>query len=231
MSVFKVVPDEVSISQIVVKYWPTAIAAIFDGYPLEGHLEFIENTIAERERLLSQGMLDASFDWAADVATARKKQAENLRWIPTHQATRQGYIDFWRSVTIRMEEYSEKLAMSGMDLIVAFHGAVALGAIKILTEKESVSTLSTKAAIAALPLSLIGIGLFGVGKLVAYHVTATMAGLLKSKLINPKNSDFAALGAIVLAQTKPNNWARWLIYGSLFWFMFYSVVIVLILLE
>jgi hypothetical protein len=148
--VAKEVPEAVSVAKVVEKYWPTVIAAIFDGFPLEVHLEFVENTLVERERLISQGVLDSSFDWAADLAIARKKQADNLRWIPTHQATRLGYIDFWRTITGRIEEYSENLAISGMNLIIGFHGAVALGAIKILTEKESATPYAVKAATVAL---------------------------------------------------------------------------------
>jgi hypothetical protein len=65
------VPEEVSAEKDVEKYWPTVVAAIFDGFPLEIHLEFIENRLVERGQLISQGMLDSSFDWAADLTIAR----------------------------------------------------------------------------------------------------------------------------------------------------------------
>jgi hypothetical protein len=225
------VPDAVSSAKLVEKYWPHVIGAIFDGFPLETHLEFIENSLVQRERLISQGALDPTLDWATDIKIARKKQADNIRWISTHQATRDGYIDFWRSMTDRVEEYSEKLAISGMSLIVGFHGAVALGSIKILSERDALAPLTTEAAKVALPCAVVGIALFAIGKLVAYHVASALASQLRSKLINPKNSDFAALSAIVQAQSVPNIWAIRFIYGSLFWFLLYSIVIVLILLQ
>jgi hypothetical protein len=36
--VAKEVPEAVSVAKVVEKYWPTVIAAIFDGFPLEVHL-------------------------------------------------------------------------------------------------------------------------------------------------------------------------------------------------
>jgi hypothetical protein len=134
-------------------------------------------------------------------------------------------------VTERVEEYSEKLAISGMNLIVGFHGAVALGSIKILSEKNSATPYSVTAATVALFCAVIGIATFALGKLIAYHTSALMAGELRAKLINLKNTDFAELSVIVQAQNAPNLWALRLIYGSLFWFIFYSIVVVIILLE
>jgi hypothetical protein len=227
----KEVPEEVSAAKLVEKYWPTVIAAIFDGFPLEIHLEFMENQLAERDRLISQGVLDSSFDWATDLANARKKQADNVRWIPRHQTTREGYIDFWRVMSERVEDYSEKLAISGMNLIVGFHGAVALGSMKILTEKNGAPSYAITAATFALLSAVVGIASFAIGKLIAYHTSAQMAGQLRAKLINPKNTDFAELSAIVQAQSAPNIWALRLIYGSLFWFLIYSIIVVLIILE
>jgi len=227
----KEVPENVSVKALVEKYWPTVITAIFDGFPLEVHLEYVEKNLVERERLISLQMLDQSYDWAADLAGARKLQTDNLRWIPTHQATRQGYIDFWRSLTGRIEDYSEKLAISGMNLIVGFHGAVALGAIKILTEKAAATSTSITAATIALFCAVLGIVLFAFGKLTAYHVSYNIAGQLRSNLINPKNSDFSKLSEIVAAQSKPNFWAMRLIYGSLFWFLFYAIMVMIILVE
>ena len=157
MSVLKEVPENVSQAYIVEQYWPTVIASIFDGFPIETHLEFIEKILTERKALIEQGLLDDSFDWKGDLEKARSKQRENLQWIPAHQATRQGHLDYWLSLTSRVEEYAEKLALSGMSLIVGFHGAVALGAIKILSEKNAIGTSAVWAAKFALPFAIIGI--------------------------------------------------------------------------
>lgn len=225
------VPDNVSMVKMVERYWPTIIQAIFDGFPLEVHLEFVEKSLTDRETLVSQGALNLAFDWAGDVGEGRKKQAQNLTWIPTHQATRQAHIDFWRSVSESMWEYSEKLAVSGMNLIIGFHGAVALGSIKVLSEKNTTTPLATEAAFVALPCALFGIALFAIGKLIAFHIASRLSANLKAKLINPKNSDFAELGKMVKNTAKPNSWAMGLIYGSMFWFLAYSAAIALILSE
>lgn len=225
------VPEDVSALSFVKKYWPTVISAIFDGYPTEGHLSFVESQISQRKALVDQNMLDPAFDWAADLNAARSAQEENLRWIPTHQATRQGYVDFWRSATIRLEEYSEKLAISGMNLIVGFHGAVALGAIKVLSDRGFVGKSVIEGATWALPFAVIGIISFAIGKFLAFHESSKLASELKVKLINPKNTDFEELASLVQRTVPVNNYATYLIYGSLFWFVTYSIVLMLILIE
>jgi hypothetical protein len=161
-------PDEFNLEAFVARQWEIIRHNLNNGFPYQTYIDSIELRLKafEQARKLErlEGLLGAGFDWDGDYARARGAHSVNLHWIDHGINSRKAQIEWWEGYVARIEDYGTKLAQSGLGLIFAFHGAVVLGCMKILSEKASPSPLLTEARW-GFALGMTGILMVGIGKL------------------------------------------------------------------
>jgi hypothetical protein len=87
-------------------------------------------------------------------------------------------ISFWDNYATRCLEFSDKISISGMGMLMAIHGAVAVGAIKIVADKNAPPALINTARFAILA-GIVGIALLGIGKLVIFESLTKLGHKIK----------------------------------------------------
>jgi len=208
----------------VEEQWKWLNKLIYDGSPPEGYIAQFEQVFVTRQTQIDTGALAAGFDWSGDLAAAKALHESNKTWVARHTLTRESLIEWWEKEITRKQDYVEKLGFGGINLVIAFHGAVALGALKVLSEKpgDPLLLLTAKFAICS---SLIGIFLIGVGKIVIIEYTNKFISRIRGKLVSyMRYKKLRALGRYYRKMNPFSQWGTRLIYASFAWFFIYTVV-------
>lgn len=229
------VPSEYNLESFVAQNWAVIRRLINDGFPYQTYIDLIEKRFEQFERVRQESGLDSifgpGFDWHGDYGRARSFHEVNLNWVEHGIQSRKSQIDSWDRYVSDIQENGSKLAQSGLGLIFAFHGAVVLGCMKILTEKTVASPVDLEARL-GFAFGVIGLLLVGIGKLLLVQTLQKLAGRLRIKL--SPNMQFAKLKAFPRYVRRYHHAfvvADVLIYGSLGLFIFYSVILTIMILS
>ncbi len=224
------VPADLNLEALVARNWGVVRSLINNGFPYQTYIDLIEARLKEYEQLRGEGRLAAGFDWEGDYLRARGSHKVNLDWISHNVQSRSVVIDWWLGYAARAEDYGSKLAQSGLSLIFAFHGAVVLGCIKVLTEpKVPVSPIETEARW-AFALGMIGLLMVASGKLILIQYLQKLTVRLRQK-VSPTMAypKLKALPRYVARYGSAFAWADRLIYGSLGLFVAYASVLTIVI--
>lgn len=227
------VPREKSIVRIVDENWKSVRKYVYDGRPIEYLLTGVEETFSRRKTAITNGSLDSRFDWEYDLACARFNHRYNLSWLDWHRESREKLVSFWAENAADNFKYVRELSLNGFKTIVLLHGAVALGSFNLLAQKHTTISASTiLAAKLGLFFAVVGIISAGLGQLVSFHALSGLFGTIQGKLATvPRWSKIRAFGKYTQKFQPLLRVATYLIYGSIFWFCLYSIILFLVLIS
>jgi len=227
----KPVPSDASAARSIDATLKGVIKKIYDGQPFQTDISIVEDYLRERELLISSGKLDPSYDWNGDLRVAQTAYKVAIDWLPQHRNIREGYLVYWRNRTERAAETLTKISLEGLKTILVLHGAVALGALNILTDKEAVP-LNLLAAKCALAFSLVGIIMLGLGQIIVVRAVSSMNDRIAGEISTIVHwKKLSAIGRYWRRGYKLIQFADYLIYGSIFWFGIYTAILCIILIS
>lgn len=225
------VPAPKSVVRAIEQPLKGIVLKVYDDTPFQVDLRFVEEQLSERERLVDGGTLDPTYDWAGDLRIAKFHHKFALDWLPHHQEVRDRYTRYWRETGEQGMTYVREIALSGMKTILLLHGAVALGALNVLSQSNPSQNLVGTAKF-AIAFSLIGIFMLGAGQVMLISLIGITYGKVLGKLSNKiRWSKVRAFGRYTLRTFRILKFADWLIYGSVFWFSTYTVILYILIVS
>jgi len=177
----ELVPKELSIVTTVESNWKTIHKHIYDDYPFAATVRSTEESIAIRKGMIEGGKLDQKYDWIYDFDLAEFNHHFNLDWLEYHKQLRVKFHDYWKEVSEKNWSYLRDLSTNGIRTILLVHGAVAIGALNALTQKQAEANVLLAAKLALL-FSILGIISVGAGQVILFQALAKVNGRIRSKI-------------------------------------------------
>ena len=184
----KPVPEELRLVPVVEAHWREIEPRVEAGLAVAGALKLIDDLIDIRGKKIAAGGVDGSFAWEADLIEAKSIHSKNSDKLSDASALREKRLEWWNGYAENVTDLTDKIGLAGLNLIFAAHGAVALGAIKILSENVEPSKTLINASKTALVISTIGLTLYVLGKFILFISASRLLNGLKSMLY-PRISD------------------------------------------
>jgi hypothetical protein len=142
----------------VEKEWREINVMIWDAVPFEHRVSLLEDWLADRKEDVEKLSLPGPYDWLSDLRKAELVHKFHKDWIKRNEKARDDYIQYWRGLAERSHEFLEKISLGGFNTIILLHGAVAVGALNILSKKPGkVADTAIYAARFGLFAALVGI--------------------------------------------------------------------------
>jgi hypothetical protein len=213
-------PSDISIAAIVARSWSQTRVLAGKGRDVSYEVRRIENDIELARSANNAGQLPVGFDWDADLALAADHHALNLRWLTMETSHNSVTAGFWRDLAQRQYEMSSALMLSGLNLIVAAHGAVAISALNAMMQERGAKY--QVALICAIFGACVGLLLVTAGKILAIETLSHISNRISGRLLFPTSLRVRAVGKYVeKVSANKSIWMSRLIYGSLIWFVIY----------
>lgn len=227
----QIVPEDGSLARTVVELWKGIQKNVYDDTPYTETIRIIENAISEREVAVTRQLFDQTYDWAYDLELGKFHHRFNLDWISFHQQTRQKLYDFWKDSSERQFKSLWELSLNGYKMLYLFHGAVALGSLNALTTKNPEKAVHLAAQL-GLFFALLGIFAAGLGQLILVHQGGMAIGKINSVLYSKiKWKKLLALGRYSRRRFTFTKIVDILVYGSVFWFCIYTIILYVVLIS
>ena len=137
----QLVPENISLDQMVTELWKSIHKNIYDDTPYAETIRIIEKAIVDLEAALAEESLSADYDWKYDLELAKFHHRFGLDWLDYHQQTRQKLYNFWKDSSEHQLKSLWELSLNGYKMLYIIHGAVALGSLNILANKEATPSL------------------------------------------------------------------------------------------
>lgn len=233
MSALTEVPPEANLRASVDRIWQRIHPAILDELPFEHELRLVDELLSRRAEEIKANALNPEYDWAADFDSAVWAHNFNKDWINYHRESRLAYVRFWQKFQEETSDLLKELSIGGQKTILLLHGAVALGALNILTKSpaEVASGLVITAKFAVV-FSVIGILSLGLGQLLLFRGLATVSARLANRFSRKLRwRTLRAFHRWSRRSIEPLDRANWFIYGSIWWFASYSLILSIMLLS
>lgn len=222
------VPPLARLSTLLEPHWKAIDRQVYDGYPHDHILRFIEAGFREREQLITSNTLHPQFDWIADLHTAKNLHQIHLDYLPTSVRTRDAAKKHYLDLYTENGKYVRDLAANGMKTLLLLHGAVALGALNIIAGNNTALLLAAKFALC---FSLIGIIMLIVGQIIFIESLSTLSSTMAARLVHLMR--WKKILAIPRFLRRHFKWigrlVNFLIYGSAVWFCVYVSIIFIII--
>jgi hypothetical protein len=169
-------PDSMRAEKIVEGEWREINRMIWDAMPFEHRVSSIDQFLEGRENDIQSLALPGPYDWMSDLQRAEYIHKFNKDWIKRNEKARDDHIQYWKDLSRRANEFAEKVSLGGFNTIILLHGAVAVGALNIISKKPTeVSSAAMNAALFGLIAALVGILLAAFGMLAFFHFLATIS--------------------------------------------------------
>lgn len=181
----KPVPEEFRLVPVVEAHWRDIQPRVEAGLAVAGALKLVDDLIEFRSKKIAAGGLDGSVDWEADLIEAKSIHSKSIDRVSDELALREKRLEWWRGYAENVTDLTDKIGLAGLNLIFAAHGAVALGAIKILSENTDSSKSLISVSKTALVISTIGLFLYVLGKFILFINASRLLNGLKSTLYSP----------------------------------------------
>ncbi len=227
----QIVPEDGSLARTVLELWKGIQKNVYDDTPYTETIRIIENAISEREVVLAGESLNPTYDWAYDLELAKFHHRFNLDWLDYHQQTRQKLYDFWKDSSERQIKSLWELSLNGYKMLYLIHGAVALGSLNALTIKNPEKAVHLAAQL-GLFFALLGIFAAGLGQLILVREGSMAFTKIHSVLYSKiKWKKLLALGRYSRRRFKFTKIVDILVYGSVFWFCIYTIILYVVLIS
>jgi hypothetical protein len=227
-------PPDTDSAQAHVKHtWEEIRKMILDGVPHGTQVQLLETYFSQRQQDIDLGTLPSNFDWAKDLYLARVSHDFWLNWSPRQEKQRADWHEYWLNLTSQVNQYTDKISQAAFTSTILLHGAVALGAINVLSQKrDELEPFMIPAAKFVLFGSLVGIALLIIGQFMMFVFLTELSGTVRAKITGPyRYKRYYSLSRYWKKYYKPVRIGTYLIYGSVFWFIFYGTVAFIILLQ
>jgi hypothetical protein len=226
-------PDEDSDQAHVKHTWEETRKMILDGVPHETQVQLLETYIIQRQQEVDSNSLPSQFDWGRDLYLARVSHDFWLNWSPRQSKQRSDWHEYWLKLTSQVDQYTDKISQTAFTSTILLHGAVALGAINVLTQKRGeLEPYMIPAAKFVLFGALVGISLLIMGQFIIFVYLTQLSGTVRAKITGPyRYKRFYSLSRYWNKYYKPVRIGTYMVYASIFWFIFYGTVAFIILLQ
>jgi hypothetical protein len=217
-----------SLKEDVDRRWKSVQKQIYDDIPFAFEVSQIEEGIAIREGLLNANKLDPRFDWRFDLDNAKFFHRFNLTWVEQHKAIRASFQKHWQEWSTEAQKWIRDLAQNSLKSLLILHGAVAVGALNILTQEPSASLLL--AAKLALVFAVLGIVAGIIGQIILFKIVSEASNSIRGRVFTKiRWKKLNALWRYNRRRLKLMYLADYLILGSAFWFCAYSIILLVVL--
>jgi hypothetical protein len=227
-------PESMSAKKFVENEWREINRMIWDAVPYEHRVNMLEEYLTTRKTDVEQLSLPGPYNWLSDLISAELVHKFHKDWIKRNEKDRDDRVQYWKDLAKRSQEFLEKVSLGGFNTIILLHGAVAVGALNILSKKSGEMTDGAiYAARFGLLAALIGILLAAFGMLTFFHFLTAISNTVSAHLVGPQR--FRKVRAI--GRYWPKTYKKTaamgdrLIYVSIFWFAIYCVIAYLILVQ
>jgi hypothetical protein len=227
------VPERASVRRIVQEKWLKIHRQLHDGVPFDVELQFIDDILARRRQLVQTQRPDRRYDWTGDLAEAEATHYTHRALVEHNRYIRERGIKFWLDRADRNRDYLQQVRLNGLKTILIIHGAVAIGALGVLTQKSSDMVANTVlAAKIALICALMGMFMLGIGQVLILVRSGPLFERIAAKASRKiRWSKVRAFNRYLRRYYRPVKFGDYLIYGSVFWFGLYSFWVYLILIS
>lgn len=223
-------PEEMSFVAFVNSRWNEMRTAALRNRDISFEAALIERRLAKGRAAQAEGNLLAGFNWEADLTTAEDHHALNLRWVNTISANYLASASYWKDIARRETETATAMMISGVNLIIAGHGATAIAALNALVSDRG--DRFEPALMWTIFGACIGLMLAAAGKAYAIELLASTSNKIVSKLTFPSPLRVRAINKYMAkARSRPAQVISWLLYGSIGWFVFYVLVALLLIVN
>lgn len=226
------VPAEASIQRTTSDRWWQINKIVFDGVPVEHEIKGIEEALLARKNLIESGGLQNSYDWKHDLECARYAHRFHLTNLEHVKSRRTKYLEFWQNWISESIGYFREVSLNGQKTIYLLHGAVAIGALNILVQKEQPSGQIILTAKLAIIFSSLGILLAGIGQVISFYFGSEFVTRIRAKLASPiKWAKIRAFPRYIKRYGWLSEFGDKAIYASIFWFGVYVGILLITLIS
>jgi hypothetical protein len=225
-------PDEHSARKYIERAWIPIQQMVLDAAPIDPNLRNIEHYLRNQRDAISDGVLSDGYDWALDLHLAMTVHRFNLDWVPTGSSYRESHIAYWKDQTNRVYDFTTKISLGAFNTMILLHGAVALGALNVLSQKSGdLNAAMAPPAKWAIFGALLGILLLALGQVIMVHKLNEIANTVVGRLIYQyKFRKLRAIGRYWNMKYKSSaRYGEYLVHASIFWFFAYCSVAFLLL--
>lgn len=226
-------PSAMSAKVHVTETWNEIGQMILDGEPYAARIEQLEEYLFIRAEQLKAGRLGQHFDWGLDLHLARTANSFFKDWAPKQAKIRQDWHDYWDSLATRSQQYTEKISQTAFTTMILLHGAVAVGAINVLSQNPvELAPYLIPAAKWTLFGALVGVALLILGQMIIFIYLTEMSETAKGRILGPyKYKRFRSLHRYWQKYYRKVRIGIRFIYGSIVWFLAYATVALIILAQ
>lgn len=226
------VPAEASIQRSTDERWRQINIAVFDATEVGPDIKDAEQAILSRRNMIDSGSLRADLDWRHDLERARASHRFHLANLDQVKRKRTDYIEYWKKWTVDASDYFREISIQGQKTVYLLHGAVALGALHILSQVTRPNAQIVLTAKCAIVFSALGILVAGFGQVTSFHFSSLLVNKIRGNFASePKWRKVRAFSRYV----RRHGWL--VVYGerglyiSIFWFGFYIIILLMMLIS
>jgi hypothetical protein len=231
MSALLKVPDELSRYVEVREQWQNITNRILHGEGFSPKIwQHIDELISDAQQRLANRSLKPEYDWESDIRNAQNWHHTNRDWAEAVSRQLEATSRIWEQMAENAQKFAKELGLAGIKFAFLAHGAVGLGCLAVLGQKDK--EIPSALLVFCIICALVGIGLLAIGGVIMVEVAPTAAGHIRHKMATAVSfKKFRRLGRVWERKIFPKlQLANYFFYGSILWLMFYVFAGVLVLL-
>lgn len=120
-------PEELSVRAKVHADWKAISKKLERNHNLKIEILQISLRLAAAEAMVREGRADPTYDWTADIASARFLHEQMLVWSENNAQYHLFSANYWRDLSKRQWDVAYDYTLSGINALLLFNGGVALG--------------------------------------------------------------------------------------------------------
>lgn len=226
------VVENVSASAEVNERWRQINIALFEPGSVAPMIAGVEDSLRQRRDLIETGTLNPGFDWHHDYEMARFSHRFHLANMEVVRGKRTNRIQFWRDWSSEVIDTSRIISVDALKTLYLVHGAVALGALNILSEPDGKPLSVMQASKLAIVFASTGLIAAGLGQMLSLHMANRIANRVRFKLFDDVRwSTVVAIGRYLRRNRRLIVWSERLTNGSVIWIGIYLPVLLIVLLS
>lgn len=225
MNPFRKIPEELSYFESVKSQWEKISPSVYEGRFNKHSLSIVEELLEKGQSEVTSGTLNPEFDWASDLAMARRWHASMKAWAESVNDQLGEGLRRWRDYATQILNFSREVGLVGIKFLLVAHGAVGLGCLAVIGQNADQAYLRYVATF-GIVASTIGLTLVALGCVVLVEVGPQASNYVTDA--GSKNFSFKRWRIMrkVIERTF-DPWLKrgnYLIYGSIAWLIAYLLI-------
>jgi hypothetical protein len=232
MSALKRVPDELSFHADIVDAWKPISKHILEKEFSPSLWSDVNHSLELGWEKFKKGELMLEYDWEFDLAAAQNLHRSNVEWAEGMYRHLLYVGNMWQQNADSMKSFARELSIAGIKFAFIAHGAVGVGCLGFIGSNNKV-TYTYYTAVGCIAGAVIGIGLVALGGIVLVNSAAASAQHIRSRLSRQMTlKKSRMLSRVWDKKISPQmSLAENLMFGSIFWLIFYISVAVVALIN